>query len=387
MCLLPPQAVYSDFALYSGGVYTRSDVARGPSGEHAVKLIGWGAETSSNGTTVPYWIAINSWGPDWGEAGSFRIRRGTDECGIELQTAAGTPLLPHLKLDDDVSHLGVPLVAGSFRTQDQGRGLLRSVGCNPLKHVGCYTNVNTSSTLAISRGVWSQNDWSFCASLCQQDTFVGVENGSSCYCGKVLGEGATPAPEAQCNVPCAGNSSEICGGSTVGGYGFISVFACGKVPPAPPPPACTVTNDLGCYTEHNGNSTLPIYRGSFSTMDRRFCTKLCRPDVSSKSAFMGIQNGTECWCGNALSKDSVPAPASECSVACPGNTSETCGGATATSVFQAECLTCCSRWCRLYGACTRCTQRCGRGRGRGRGGCCVHERVCCNQAGSCDQAC
>ena len=96
--------VYSDFAQYRSGVYRRSAYAEGPLGGHAVKLIGWGVEwaegptggpngTAPNGTREerPYWIAVNSWSPAWGEEGRFRIWRGTNECGIEETPAAGLP--------------------------------------------------------------------------------------------------------------------------------------------------------------------------------------------------------------------------------------------------------------------------------------------------------
>ena len=33
---------------------------------------------------IPPQIVQNSWGEDWGESGYFRIRRGTDELGIEV---------------------------------------------------------------------------------------------------------------------------------------------------------------------------------------------------------------------------------------------------------------------------------------------------------------
>ena len=36
-----------------------------------------------------YWLIANSWSPEWGEKGFFRIERGTNECGIETQPAAG----------------------------------------------------------------------------------------------------------------------------------------------------------------------------------------------------------------------------------------------------------------------------------------------------------
>lgn len=89
-------------------------------GGHAIKILGWGEE---NGT--PYWLAANSWNGDWGDKGTsqascshipldshdtirkvlpsnhilclflsgfFKIKRGTDECGIESEMVAGIPL-------------------------------------------------------------------------------------------------------------------------------------------------------------------------------------------------------------------------------------------------------------------------------------------------------
>ena len=71
-------SVYSDFANYAGGIYHH--VTGGLEGGHAVTIVGWGEE---NG--VKYWRILNSWNPYWGESGYFRIKRGTNECGIESQ--------------------------------------------------------------------------------------------------------------------------------------------------------------------------------------------------------------------------------------------------------------------------------------------------------------
>jgi cathepsin B len=77
-------SVYEDFLHYKSGVYYY--VSGQMLGGHAVKALGWGVE---NGT--PYWLIANSWNDDWGNKGYFKIRRGTDECGIEDDVQAGMP--------------------------------------------------------------------------------------------------------------------------------------------------------------------------------------------------------------------------------------------------------------------------------------------------------
>lgn len=74
--------VYSDFVTYKSGVYQHhsGDVLGG----HAIRILGWGEE---NG--VPYWLVANSWNPDWGDKGYFKIIRGQNECGIEDSIVAG----------------------------------------------------------------------------------------------------------------------------------------------------------------------------------------------------------------------------------------------------------------------------------------------------------
>ncbi len=54
-------------------------------GGHAVRILGWGVDKQG----VDYWLVANSWGPEWGLDGFFKIRRGTNECGIESTPAAG----------------------------------------------------------------------------------------------------------------------------------------------------------------------------------------------------------------------------------------------------------------------------------------------------------
>jgi len=76
--------VYEDFLTYKSGVYRHTSGE--PVGGHAVKIVGWGVESGDK-----YWLIANSWNPDWGLNGYFKILRGNDECGIEDEANGGIP--------------------------------------------------------------------------------------------------------------------------------------------------------------------------------------------------------------------------------------------------------------------------------------------------------
>ena len=77
--------VYQDFENYVGGIYTQTSYTQ--LGGHAIRIVGWGEEGG-----VKYWKVANSWNPMWGEKGYFRIRRGTNECGIEQSAMSSSTL-------------------------------------------------------------------------------------------------------------------------------------------------------------------------------------------------------------------------------------------------------------------------------------------------------
>lgn len=68
--------LFADFHMYGRGIY-KVVPPEVHCGTHAVRIIGWGEEHG-----VPYWLVTNSWG-NWGEQGTFRIMRGTDEARME----------------------------------------------------------------------------------------------------------------------------------------------------------------------------------------------------------------------------------------------------------------------------------------------------------------
>ncbi|XP_042217948.1 dipeptidyl peptidase 1-like isoform X2 [Homarus americanus] len=83
--------VYDDFMSYSGGIYHHTGLSNGfnplEDTNHGVLLVGYGVEAE---TGEKFWSVKNSWGPKWGEEGYFRVRRGTDECGVESEATQVT---------------------------------------------------------------------------------------------------------------------------------------------------------------------------------------------------------------------------------------------------------------------------------------------------------
>lgn len=90
-----------DFMYYQSGIYSHAATLfqEWAKVDHAVMVTGWGEEQGKK-----YWRVQNSWGSDWGENGTFRIRRGVDESAIEAQAIYAT-----VEKSDDTKGFGLYL--------------------------------------------------------------------------------------------------------------------------------------------------------------------------------------------------------------------------------------------------------------------------------------
>lgn len=65
----------AEFKAYSKGLFT--DKTGAFSHNHYVIIYGWGEEAAGK-----YWLVQNSYGPTWGEDGTIRLARGSNNLGI-----------------------------------------------------------------------------------------------------------------------------------------------------------------------------------------------------------------------------------------------------------------------------------------------------------------
>ena len=168
------------FEEYEGGVFSgcTSDFT-----DHAVAVVGYGTD---NG--VDYWLIKNSWGPDWGEQGYIRLKRGVKMCGIgkvlvtvscgKVDGPTDAPLMTAKPCDD--KYLDCPELA---KTNCHGytEHCVRSCGlCEGM-------------TPHPSNTCW--DEYNNCAYLAKDKCY---KYGKECCISCGLGEGMTPAASNSC---------------------------------------------------------------------------------------------------------------------------------------------------------------------------------------------
>ncbi|XP_071807787.1 uncharacterized protein [Asterias amurensis] len=108
---------------------------------------------------------------------------------------------------DDCSYTGKPRCTDAVGVICQGPG-----------YVGCYADFsgNFNSVLRDSYVSTDIMTVSSCRSHCEgiNSLLAGLKNGQECYCSKESGVLAprTKTSDGQCQMPCAGNIDEVCGG-------------------------------------------------------------------------------------------------------------------------------------------------------------------------------
>ena len=252
--------------------------------------------------------------------------------------------------------------------------------------LGCYTDAGTR-TLTTGMGVAggaSKMTVALCTAACQGAGYslAGVEYADECYCGNTFSNGGGPAPDGAsgCNMVCAGNSSEYCGGPN-----RLDVYKLGATPtsqsaapastssaaPAngggttsignnqnptqasdgptklttPAQPSLTVVQSAaatglpkgwsakGCYVDSVNGRILGTQVPSDNTMSIESCVSSCAANGYSVA---GAEYGAQCFCGNMIIEGGSPDTANPngCNMACAGNSGETCGGPNRMNIFS-----------------------------------------------------
>ena len=203
----------------------------------------------------------------------------------------------------------------------------------PWNYVGCYNDqIHDPSTLPFDTfGPFDNMTVELCISSCKGNgyRYAGLEYYGSCYCGGAIQ--GPPADPSQCNAPCTGNASEICGGANT-----LSIWEDPTFPPVNP---STISDyvSLGCYTEASNNNRALIFQQNITslTMSTEICLSSCK---AMGMPYAGTEYSGECYCGTFLNPGSVPTTSDQCNMPCNGNPSETCGGSRILNLYYASDL-------------------------------------------------
>ncbi|CAM9602454.1 unnamed protein product, partial [Sphacelaria rigidula] len=110
--------------------------------------------------------------------------------------------------------------------------------------LGCFKDLRDSRVFANPLTDDSMT-YAVCAAHCSAYTYFGVQYGKECWCG-AAGTIFDINGSATCDIPCAGDSSAICGGT----FAFNAFTVPELVPtPAPTPAPTLYPVSLGCYKD------------------------------------------------------------------------------------------------------------------------------------------
>lgn len=160
-----------------------------------------------------------------------------------------------------------------------------------------------------------------CESLCEGYSYYGTEYSTECFCGDSISNGANHVPNSACDMACGGDSTQICGGTSL-----LSIYK-SDFNFTTQAPLFNYTY-LGCASEPDDSRALTDLV-SVGLLTRNKCLVICS---YGGYAYAGMEYGRECWCGHTLG-DNVSMNGT-CNMPCAGNASETCGGQLSLDLYQ-----------------------------------------------------
>jgi hypothetical protein len=208
---------------------------------------------------------------------------------------------------------------------------------------GCYTDGVGGRSLSFGGTVDGAMTNAKCQDACRATgyTFAGTEYSGECYCDNQIRNAGGPAPdgEAQCNMPCNGNQTDMCGGSN-----RLTLFKyfTGQdttTPASSTSPVVPVATGLpegfeykGCYVDGPGFRIMNYQQPDDQSLTVGSCASKC---AAAGYEIAGMEYSTQCFCDNLVRMGAKPAESeNDCSMPCAGNADQTCGGPDRLSVWS-----------------------------------------------------
>lgn len=123
----------------------------------------------------------------------------------------------------------------------------------------------------------------------------GSEYASQCYCGNTIdtstGGGILQAP-TDCSMPCAGNSSDVCGNS-----GRLTIYETAKTGLISGATTPSTPGFVGCYAQGSVATT-----GNYLFQDKSQNAQLCRQACAYKGFSNAAMQGLYCYCNTGTSE-------------------------------------------------------------------------------------
>jgi hypothetical protein len=208
------------------------------------------------------------------------------------------------------------------------------------KSLGCYTDSVGSRTLANGQYLGVDMTVEICTTACLNNgyQYAGVEYANECYCDSQIA--ASAESSSACTMACAGNSTEICGGSNaINIYNSTTPASTGTGGPAKGVNATEILpfTYQGCYTDNNASGRALMYQQPDNTsMTVESCISVCS---GLGYTIAGMEYSKQCFCDNYIRYSPSVLADGKCNMPCSGNSGEMCGAGNIVSIYSNGTMT------------------------------------------------
>ncbi|KAI4228127.1 MAG: hypothetical protein L6R36_001907, partial [Xanthoria steineri] len=240
------------------------------------------------------------------------------------------------------------------------------------RYYGCYTNSNGGPGFVAIHSSSLAGCQNYCGGLGYAFAVrsnIDSDAGYNCQCGPEIQAGLQ-VDESGCSTYCNGTTGATGGQGTCGGTGgqysvyknprlqgcyiprepgvdathtYVAPGNAGGAPSSGSTASASGSSTSsalssspsssfayrGCYSEGTSGRALSDASTVSSTMTVEKCAAFCQGYT-----YMGIEYGSECYCGNTIGVGAAPVTDGSCSMTCGGDQTEICGGPSRLSFYQ-----------------------------------------------------